>query len=155
MNIRVLSIVLVLSVGCSHQYSPPRAGEPHAVIKFRRSYQESKGTLLIEKLHIGEERAFMFKGKRKVAETTRTDAILVAPGQNLVTAFAEFSSIQSNGDSSYKAVHGKCSQTMPITAEAGGVYLLQLNYQNKNVCTVECYRQTPTENGEFVTARCE
>lgn len=151
----VRPFLVLLVAGCAQQYASPSANDPHGVIKFRRSYQESKGSRLTEKLHVGDERAFVFKGKRKVAEATRTDAVAVTPGQHVVTALAEFWTTQSNGDSTSKVVLGKCKQSLPVKVEAGGVYLLQLNYQNKRVCTVECYEQTPTGSGEFVNTPCE
>lgn len=155
MSLRALPFLLLLCAGCTQQYAPPSANEPHGIVKFRRSYQESKGQRLVEKLDIGEERAFVYKGKRKVAETTRTDAVPVGPGRHVLTAFAKFSSTYSNGDSTTTVVHGKCKQSVPVTVQEGGVYLLQLNYQNKHVCTVECYQQTSAENGQFTNAPCE
>jgi hypothetical protein len=71
--------MFVATAGCVREYRPPKAGEPHAVVKLRRSYERTDGVSLRETIDIDEHRAFDQTSASRLAAEPRTDAILVHP----------------------------------------------------------------------------
>lgn len=64
---------------CVPPYKPPRADQPHAVLKLRRSYETVAGVSLAEAVSIDEHRALSEVVPSAFAESPRTGAILVHP----------------------------------------------------------------------------
>jgi hypothetical protein len=94
-NVHVALVLLGLSAAATAcvppPYRPPAANEPHAVVKFRRVYQESAGTSLDELLMIGEESLFRQSSASSRAAAPLTDAVLVHPLQAVFAAHSSFS----------------------------------------------------------------
>ncbi len=146
--------IALVFVGCVKHNVGPAPGQAHATLKFRRIYQETSGARLTEELDLDELRAFEFEGYSAEGETPRTDAITIFPGFHSVEVTTEFSSVASTGSTTYKASQGRCEGALALNAEDGGTYLIQLDYQSSDFCTVECYRQIPKADGEFENKRC-
>jgi hypothetical protein len=81
MIVRGLTLVLVLAtcVSCVRAYQPPTAGEPHAVLKLRRTYEQGAGVHLREIVDIDRHRAYALTSPASLASTPRMDSILVHP----------------------------------------------------------------------------
>src|SRR6476469_3867267 len=71
--------VAAVSVACVPAYRPPSMNEPHAIVKFRRSYEQVAGTGLRETIEISEHRAYSDSSAAQMAAAPRTDALLVHP----------------------------------------------------------------------------
>jgi hypothetical protein len=83
---------LALATAClPPPYRPPTANEPHAVVKFRRVYQESPGTSLDEVLMIGEESLFRQGLSSSRASAPLNDALLIHPRDATFAAQSWFS----------------------------------------------------------------
>src|SRR5687768_5988906 len=79
-------LALVLFVGCVPQYKPPTQDQPHAIVKFRRSYdnipKEGWNAIagsgeVVEVLDLNDERAFRLANPSRNVKDSRTDAVLV------------------------------------------------------------------------------
>jgi hypothetical protein len=87
----LLGLCALVSACLPPPYRPPTANEPHAVVKFRRVYQESPGTSLHEVLMIGEESLFRQGSSSSRASAPLNDALLIHPGQAVFAARSSFS----------------------------------------------------------------
>lgn len=76
---RLLLLPLLGAVACVPPYKPPRADQPHAVVKLRRSYDTVAGTNLSEAVEIDEHSALSASAASRAVNGARTDAILVHP----------------------------------------------------------------------------
>lgn len=76
---RALLLPLLGAVACVPPYRPPTADQPHAVVKLRRSYEMTAGTLLAEAVDIDEHSALRENAASGLVRGARTDAILVHP----------------------------------------------------------------------------
>jgi hypothetical protein len=74
-----LAVVAATIAGCVRAYKPPAPNEPHAILKLRRTYEQTAGAQLSETLTLGEDLAFSSSGGAGVAATPRSDAILIHP----------------------------------------------------------------------------
>lgn len=152
---RVLSGALLLAVvSCGQKYVQPLPDQPQAVLKFRRAYSSVAGARLSEELDLDGVRAFDFEGDSSDGEEVRTDAITIFTGFHSVEVKTQFYALVSNGGTSTAYDHGTCEGTVPLNAQDGASYLIQLNYESDDFCTVECYQQVDKGNGEFSTVRC-
>jgi hypothetical protein len=70
---------------------PPRAEQPHAVLRFRRWYQTSTGDQLDEGIRVNGEVAFRNGADTDAAKAERTDTILVRPDVAQIDVAASFS----------------------------------------------------------------
>jgi hypothetical protein len=75
----LVGVVLLLASGCIPPYEPPRADQPHAVIKLRRTYDTTAGTHLSEAVDIDEHYALREGAHSAMGKAPRTDSILAHP----------------------------------------------------------------------------
>jgi hypothetical protein len=68
-----------VAVSCVPAYKPPTADEPHAILKLRRTYEKSAGTQLTEVVKIGDNVAYQAVTDSRLAESPKTDALLIHP----------------------------------------------------------------------------
>lgn len=87
----LLGSIALASACLPPPYRPPTANEPHAVVKFRRVYQESPGTSLNELLMIGEESLFRQGLSSSRASAPLNDAVLIHPRGAVFAASSAFS----------------------------------------------------------------
>jgi hypothetical protein len=90
----LVSLGLILGLGlpgCVPQYRPPRADQPHALIKLRRTYETRAGVSLSEALDVDEHAALRDRAPSPVAATPRTDAILAHPVPSTFEVSSNFS----------------------------------------------------------------
>ena len=173
---RVLWVAVLgcTSTACMKQYAQPTAGEPHAIVKFRRHYDSTPGASLGERLVIGGDRGFASTIPSSQASVARTDALLVHPGSVELELDAAFSHQESyTTTQSYSCgttdsprrctrtvtqqrtvVDGRCRKVMGVRFDAGKNYLLQLDYQDARNCSARCMVQEPLGNGEFKNSPC-
>jgi hypothetical protein len=71
--------VALLATACVPQYEPPTPNQPHAVIKVRRTYDQTAGTSLREAVEIDEHSALREVLDAVVAKAPRTDGLLAHP----------------------------------------------------------------------------
>ena len=76
---------------CAHAYQPPSAGEPHAILKMRRTYEKSAGTQLSEVVKVGDDVGYEAASDATMASTPKMDAILVHPVPTELAFHAQFS----------------------------------------------------------------
>jgi hypothetical protein len=79
LHVVLLLLMACLSNACVPPYKPPRADQPHAVLKLRRSYEKVAGVSLAEVVDIDEHSALRDVVPSAIAESPRTGAILVHP----------------------------------------------------------------------------
>jgi len=89
-----LTAVAALSGACVKSYEPPRADQPHAILKVRRSYESVAGETLSEQVMVGEHRAFVESTPAKVARAPATNAILIHPIPSMVLVTASFTHVE-------------------------------------------------------------
>lgn len=75
----LLGLGILSAVACVPAYRPPRADQPHAVLKVRRVYEEHPGTNFREDVLLDGRRAFASGGRSIQAGAPRIDALLVHP----------------------------------------------------------------------------
>lgn len=85
-----LLLVACLASACVPQYRPPTLEQPHAIVKFRRSYGFSAGVSLSEQLTIDDHHAYGRTSPAGSAEAPQTDAVLVHPQAARVQATSTF-----------------------------------------------------------------
>jgi hypothetical protein len=149
----ILAVSFTL-LGCRQKYVQPLPDQPQAILKFRRAYDEVSGVRLSEELDLDGSRAFDFEGDSSEGEVVRIDAITIFPGFHSVEVLTQFTSVANTGATSYQVDHGSCEGTTSLNAKEGATYLVQVNYQNSDFCTVECYQQIAKGNGDFSNERC-
>jgi hypothetical protein len=64
---------------CVPQYRPPTFEQPHAIVKFRRSYGYAAGASLSEQLTVDGHQAYARTSPAGSANAPQTDAVLVHP----------------------------------------------------------------------------
>lgn len=75
----VLAALLLICASCVPPYKPPTAAQPHALLKLRRSYDTTAGTVIQESVQIDQHSALARTDASVIARAPRTDAILVHP----------------------------------------------------------------------------
>jgi hypothetical protein len=85
----VLSLLAASCAGSA--YVPPTAKQPHAVLRFRRSYQTTSGDQLDEGIRVNGEVAFRSGADADAARSERTDTILIRPDVAQIDVAASFS----------------------------------------------------------------
>lgn len=146
--------LLLVVVSCGQKYVQPLPDQPQAVLKFRRAYSSVAGARLSEELDLDGARAFDFEGDSSDGEEVRTDAITVFTGFHSVEVKTQFSAVVSSGGTTTAYDHGTCEGTVSVNAQDGATYLIQVNYESNDFCTVECYQQVDKGKGEFSMVRC-
>lgn len=53
-----------------------------------------------------------------------------------------------------RVTDASCSVTLRHAPQAGGTYLLQYDFYGNDKCSLHCYRQTPTTDGQFKLEPC-
>lgn len=149
-----VGLLAFLALGCGQKYVQPLPDQPQAVLKFRRAYSEVAGARLSEELDLDGRRAFDFEGDSSEGEEVRTDAITIFTGFHSVGILTQFTSSVTSGGTTYSSDNGTCEGTVSLNAQDGESYLVQVNYESSNFCTVECYHQVPKGNGEFSNEHC-
>jgi hypothetical protein len=76
--------------GCVHTYHPPRANEPHALVKIRRVYEQHTGASLEESVNVGEDSALTLTVGTSSSFAPRIDAIFVRPEPTIMTVSTGF-----------------------------------------------------------------
>jgi hypothetical protein len=87
---RWLLCVAFVIVGCVRNYEPPSAKQPHGIVKLRRAYERVVPTQLREVAAIDEHVAFSRTSLGAIANTARTDAILVHPVRGVFSIASKF-----------------------------------------------------------------
>ena len=85
-----MTVVAALATGCVKHYKPPTSDEPHAVLKFRRAYEESRGVSLREILALDDHRAVEKTISARRSKAPQIDAVLVHPRSAHVQAASTF-----------------------------------------------------------------
>ena len=80
---------------CATPYVPPTSDQPHAVVKYRRVYQKTKGVTLREVLTVEEHPAFRESVAVSLVKGPRSDALLVHPAVAEIEAESVFFHIES------------------------------------------------------------
>jgi len=75
----LLVVGAALGTACVPPYEPPTASQPHAVVKLRRTYDQTAGTHLNESVDIDEHAALREGTHSGVGRAPRTDSILAHP----------------------------------------------------------------------------
>jgi hypothetical protein len=83
-------LVLCLAAGCVPQYHPPSYDQPHAILKFRRTYVYSAGESLAERLLVEDQQAYAHTSPSGTARAPHTDVVLVHPAAARVVATSKF-----------------------------------------------------------------
>lgn len=95
-SLRWMLTLLVAWLGaCVPPYRPPSANEPHAIVKFRRSYERVAGASLREAIDVDEHRAYADTSPSGAASAPRIDAVLVHPVPATTRVAAEFFHVES------------------------------------------------------------
>jgi hypothetical protein len=92
---RALALLPLLSVACVPPYKPPTADQPHAVVKLRRSYDTIAGVTLREAVEIDEHTALRDVAPARLAQSARTDSILVHPVPSTFELGARFLHVET------------------------------------------------------------
>ena len=87
------ALTIALS-GCVKVYQMPTPAEPHAVVKFRRTYEQSAGVSLRESLYIDEHVVFGETVPSGAAQTPLINGLLVRPEPATFTASSLFFHIE-------------------------------------------------------------
>jgi len=174
-NSLVLAACGFSALGCMSQYVRPKASEPHAVVKFRRTYMKVAGVRLTEELNANDEWVLRKNADSKLGKSPRTDGLLLHPGRSVLELRAIFSHQGTrtrqqsyncgSGDSpqtcyrtvteNYTIVDGACTEEMAVVIEDGKNYLLSLDYQDENNCSSSCLIQSKKSDGSFSNQPCE
>jgi hypothetical protein len=77
-------------LGCVHTYEAPSPDQPHAVVKIRRTYEQTAGVQLHESLNVDEYRAYGQTIDAEMARSPRNDAVLVHPRPATMSVDATF-----------------------------------------------------------------
>lgn len=161
-------------MGCMRQYEAPTPGQPHAIVKFRRTYESTPGATLNELLVINDERAYGESVAAGMGAVPRTDALLVHPGSVQVSLRVSFTHQDSyTTQESYSCgtidsprqcsrtvtqqrtvTDGGCVQDLGLRFDEGTNYLLALNYQDSRNCNATCMIQEPLGDGKFKNRAC-
>lgn len=169
-----LTFLALSCLGCMRDYVPPTPEQPHAIVKFRRSYENVHGTTLSEVMVLNDERAYQAVDSSDIASAPRTDAILVRPEPARLKLVSQFSHSQSyTATESYSCgtgtnnrtctrtvtrtrtvVDGYCERELGVVFDQGQNYLLQLNYQDSRNCSALCLIQEPLGDGTFKNRPC-
>jgi hypothetical protein len=80
--------------GCVQAYKPPTADQPHAVLKFRRTYETKAGETLSERMMIDEYLAFEASHPTRAVPVADTTAVLLHPAALTITVRATFSHME-------------------------------------------------------------
>lgn len=170
----VLLLLGCATTGCMAQYKPPTAQQPHAVVKFRRTYETTAGSSLTEVLVVDDTWAIRKQSSTRDVGKVHTDAVLLHPGDSRVELHATFSHQESRSQQeSYSCgtsdsprtcyrtvqrvvtvVDGACNQPMGIRFRAGSQYLLQMTYQDGRNCSASCLIQEKLPDGTFENSSC-
>jgi hypothetical protein len=76
--------------GCVQAYKPPTAGEPHAVLKIRRTYETKAGATLTERVMVDEYLALEQQVPVRAVPESDTGAVLLHPATAKITVKALF-----------------------------------------------------------------
>jgi hypothetical protein len=89
---RFFTTLLLLGplAGCVQAYKPPTAGEPHAVLKIRRTYESKAGATLTERVMIDEYLALEQQVPVRAVPESDTGAVLLHPAAARITVKALF-----------------------------------------------------------------
>jgi len=87
--IRATLSVLLLG-GCIPAYQPPTADQPHALVKLRRSYEQTPGSALSEAVDVDDHYVLRDTVTSRVASAPRTDAMLAHPRPQTFEVRSEF-----------------------------------------------------------------
>jgi len=90
MNRAGLVLLVCLAAGCVPQYRPPTYDQPHAILKFRRSYAYAAGVSLSDQLSVDGHAAYGQTVPTASAQVPRTDAVLVHPRPARLSATSAF-----------------------------------------------------------------
>ena len=131
-------------------YRPPTPDEPHAILKVRRTYEQTAGADLSEELTLDGYPAFSTTVGAGAAATARSDAILVHPAPVDLGFRASF----SHQESRQTVDDGTCKQTLRFSPKQGSSYLVQYTYQEPNVCALSCFEQKPSVDGSLAQTPC-
>ena len=75
----LLPLLLLGAIGCVQPYEPPTADQPHAVVKLRRTYDTTAGTLLGESVDVDENYVLRETTYARLARAPLTDSFLAHP----------------------------------------------------------------------------
>ena len=75
----LVAAAAALATACVPPYEPPNANQPHAVIKLRRTYDQTAGTHLSEAVDIDEHSALRESAHAAIGKAPRTDSLLAHP----------------------------------------------------------------------------
>jgi len=90
MNKVSMGLLVCLAAGCVPSYRPPTYAEPHAILKFRRSYAYSAGISLSEQLLVNGQAAYVHTVPTESAQVPRNDAVLIHPRAARLSATSTF-----------------------------------------------------------------
>jgi len=169
-----LSSLLAATAGCMPQYRGITPDQPHATIEFRRNYASYAGSSFYEQLVVSGTRVFGASDKSTSAKMPRTDSVLVRPGRHKLEASVRFTHVVKQmvqelydcggydqpptcrGPKSQDdlVLDAACHQQLGLDVQAGQLYVLQLDLQDANNCSVQCFVQTLAGNGELKNVPC-
>ena len=85
-----ISALLLLSGCFSVRYQQPSMEDPHAVIKYRRVYEQTDSEFLNERMLINGKKALSLTNVTKTATISYSNSVLAHPGTNEVVVHSEF-----------------------------------------------------------------
>jgi hypothetical protein len=155
-------------------YQQPLPHEPHAVVKYRRHFDNVSGTRLSETLVVNGQLGLVLSVSRDEAKVARTDALLVHPGAAHLVLSAAFTheatrrvthsyscgtaqaprQCTRTTNETYTVTDGSCEKELGLNVSPDERYLVQLNYQDARNCSHSCFVQRPLAGGKFENAPC-
>lgn len=168
-----LCSVVAATTGCMQQYQSPTPSQPHATIEFRRKYAFHSDSSLYEQLVVDGTLTYEASDKGSSANESRTDSVLVRPGQHRLEVSVRFTRVvkqmmqelvncggydgptcrapKSQDD---QVLDAACHQQLGLDVQEGQLYLLQLDLHDANNCSVQCFVQTLTATGDLKNVPC-
>jgi hypothetical protein len=168
--------------GCAHEYRPPKAGEPHALVKLRLAYHAWSSALLEQSVTVDGDPVRGIPPPAERGDRSVSHSLVVKPGpavwavqatffHNDVTTHAEtYDTTESApcGSSTCTQIRphtrlvnhldrvddASCRQDTKLVASAGETYVLEFDYQADQQCTLRCHRQAQKGKGAPTNLPC-
>jgi hypothetical protein len=170
-----LKLLLLCGISaCMAQYKPPTSSEPHAIVKVRRHYAAPVGETLSESIVLDGTRVIHVSKPAAVASAPQMDATLVRPKESNLKVGFSFSHQESRMTyetypcGTYQSprncsrmvsqpvtiVDSQCNREIGVHFEEGKTYLVELDSIDRGECSIRCFEQVPTGEGQFKNKRC-
>lgn len=156
--------------GCMAQYKPPTVEQPHAIVKFRRTYESTAGAKLNELIAVNGGWVARKETPTRDVGDAHIDAALIHPGDSLVKLEASFSHVEMQSHSqtyscgnstcsrtvrtAVTVVDGVCRKKLGVRLQAHEQYLVQLTYQDGRNCSASCVVQEKVSETSFNHRPC-